>query len=98
MSEIMDLLKVYKDYGVAGLFICLYLITVYFFYKELKNSKSEYVTMVERVVGTLDKATSAITEASQTSKDARECMDQTRSQNNEFISFLRGRDDGRRPR
>lgn len=95
MAEIMELLKVYKDFGVAGLFICLELFTVYAFYKDLKNSKSELVAMTEKVTTIADKATAAIVEMNRASLDVRSGMDQMRAQNNEFVSFLRGRDERR---
>lgn len=98
MTEILEFLKVYKDYGVAGLFIALELITVYFFYKELKNSKAEVVVMTEKVITVADKAANAIQEISRTSSEVKSGIDQMRSQNIEFISFLKGRDDHRRAR
>lgn len=98
MTEILEFLKVYKDYGVAGLFISLELITVYFFYRELKNSKAEVVVMTEKVITVADKAANAIQEISRTSSEVKSGIDQMRSQNIEFISFLKGRDDHRRAR
>ncbi len=95
MTEILELLKVYKDFGVAGLFLCLYLITVYFFYKNMQAGKIEAVAMTERVVLMLDKAANAINEMSRVSMEEKASLDQMRSQNNEFISFLRGRDERR---
>ncbi len=98
MAEILEFLKVYKDFGVAGLFICLELFTVYFFYKELKNSKNEMIEMTIKVITIADKATNAIEESSKLSLDVKIGMDQTRAQNNEFMAFLRGRDEHRRQR
>ncbi len=98
MSEIVELLKIYKDYGVAGLFIALELLTVFFFYKELKSSKKEMVDMTVQVTTVADKAANAIEEMNKASMDVKTGMDQLKSQNNEFISFLRGRDEHRRSR
>jgi len=96
MAELMEFLKIYKDLGVAALFIALYLVTVYFFYKELKNSKDEVVVMTEKVTAVLDKAATAITEMNKTTRDGKDSIDQLRNQNEQFLSFLRGRDEHRR--
>lgn len=98
MTEMFEFLKVYKDLGVAGLFIGLELLTVFYFYKELKNSKSESMVMVRDVTCALDKATAAITEMNRASVDSKQNMDLMRAQNNEFMSFLKGRDEHRRSR
>ncbi len=98
MESILKLLEIYKDYGVAGLFICLELLTVYFFYKELKSSKNEMIEMTVKVTTIADKAANAIEESSRLCLDVKSCMDQKRAQDNEFMAFLRGRDDHRRPR
>ncbi len=96
MAEILEFLKIYKDYGVAGLFICLELFTVYWFYQELKNSKKEMIEMTVKVTTIADKAANAIEENSRLCLDVKSGMDQTRAQNNEFMAFLRGRDEHRR--
>lgn len=96
MTELLEFLKVYKDYGVAGLFIALELFTVYFFYKELKSSKAESVAMTEKVITVADKSANAINEASKASYDTKGALDTTIRQNAEFIAFLRGRDDNHR--
>ncbi len=98
MSEIMEFLKIYKDYGAAGIFMTFYVITVYFFYKELKSSKAEAVAMTVLVTTVADKATAAITEMNDAALTVKSGMDQLRAQNNEFMSFLRGRDENRRSR
>ncbi len=96
MTEILEFLKIYKDYGVGGLFLALELFTVYFFYKELKSSKNEMIEMTVKVTTIADKAANAIEESSRLCLDVKSGMDQTRSQNNEFMAFLRGRDEHRR--
>ncbi len=96
MGEIMEFLRIYKDFGVAGLFIALYIVTVYYYNKEIKSSKSEAILMVEKVTTVADKAAHAIMESNRTSIELKSGIDQLRAQNNDFISFLRGRDEHRR--
>ena len=96
MPEIIELLKVYKDFGTAALFIALLLITVYFFYKELKASKQEVVAMTEKMTTVADKSAAAIVDINKTCGELKESLDEVRTQNNEFVSFLKGRDDGHR--
>lgn len=98
MTELLEFLKIYKDYGVGGLFLCLELCTVYVFYKELKASRAEAIAMTEKVIGIADKAASAINDMNRSSLDSKSALDLVRTQNAEFISFLKGRDEHRRTR
>ncbi len=95
MTELFELLKVYKDVGVAGLFICLYLITIYYFYKELKDANTRTAQTTERVVVALDKASQAIERSVQGADSVCKSLDINTRQTAEFISFVRGRDMGR---
>ncbi len=97
MAEIMELLKIYKDFGIATFFIALELGTVFFFYKHLNKSKDDAVTTTEKVITALDKASNALLESSRASGEIKDGMDHMRTQNNEYIAFLKGRDEHRRP-
>ncbi len=92
MTELMELLKVYKDFGAATLFLALYIITVFFFYKELKNSKDEMVRITERLVTALDNASEAGEKTVEILKNVGFSLDKNTVQTGEFIAFVKGRD------
>lgn len=107
MVEMLEFLKIYKDYGVAGLFIALLLVVVFYFYKELKSSKAEalqqseqsnakIIALTEKIISVADKAASSISDNNDMSADLKTALDQMRTQNNECISFFKGRDEGHR--
>ncbi len=93
MTELLEFLKVYKDFGVAGLFIALELVTVWLFYKELKNGKSELVAMTKMVTMALDNAATAIEDMNTKSDANTRSVNDIRNQNEKFQAFLQGRDD-----
>jgi hypothetical protein len=96
MTEVFELLKVYKEAGLAAFFMACELLTIYFFYKELKSSKSETAAMVEKVTMVADKASAAILMVNDAMTETKTGMDQIRSQNSEFLAYLKGRDENRR--
>lgn len=98
MTEILEFLKIYKDFGVAGLFIALYLGTLFFFYKELKNSKNELVAMTKLVTMTLDNASTAIEDMNELSSSTKRSVEDLTTQSRTFQAFLQGRDENRRSR
>lgn len=95
MAEIMEFLKIYKDFGVAGLFLALELVTIWLFYKELKNSKDELVAMTKLVTMTLDNASTAIEDMNTLSKNTKQSVDDLCNQSKTFQAFLQGRDENR---
>ncbi len=95
METLAELMKTYKDVGVAGLFLAENLILLYFFYKELKSSKAETVAMIERVVSALDTSSSASENNADVLKSVGVSLDTNTKQTGEFIAFVRGRDAGR---
>jgi len=93
MAEIAEALKIYKDYGIAGLFLVLYLTTVWKFHETLKSNKTEMVMMVERVIHVADTSSAAIAASNETMSEVKSGMDQLVRQNGEFLSYLKGRDE-----
>ncbi len=96
MDSLLELLKVYKDYGVAGLFMVLFVATIYFFYKDLKERLKEQVAITERVVNVLDKASNSMSTSAEKLGGVEESINNQSTQTKEFIAFLRGRDEGRK--
>ncbi len=92
MPELLEFLKAYKDLGWAGLF----LFTVYVFYKDLKSAKNESVEMTIKVTQALDNATSVNEDSIDVHKDVIKALDESKHNNQNFIEFLKGRDDERR--
>ncbi len=92
---ILEFLTAYKDIGVGGLFIALYLTTVRKFYGDLKEHKNELVKMTEKYATNLDQSTMAINRSTTVMENVSRSMEQSRSQTNEVLSFIKGRDEGR---
>jgi DNA-binding MarR family transcriptional regulator len=93
-----DAVAIYKEAGIAVLFIVMYLTTLIFFIRDLRE---------QRVVAqaTTEKMIKALESSEHTSKQAIESMEQVNStlqlnarQTAEFIAYLEGRDDARRER
>lgn len=92
MTEILELLKVYKDFGVAGLFITLYLLTVWRFYRELKDREQKGMAMTERMIVALDGAANAIERNGEVLSTVEKSIGESTTQVKLFIAFIRGRD------
>lgn len=91
MTELLEAMKLYKDFGWAGLCI----IVVYFFYRELKASKAEVVEMTKLVTKTLDTAATAIEEMNDLTESTKRSVEDLCNQSRLFQAFLQGRDDNR---
>ena len=89
---IIELLALYKDVGVAVLFLALLLIVSLYFYRELKAAKKESVAMTERVISALDTSSHATEDCTKSMASLKTTVDENMSQTREFIAFLRGRD------
>ena len=90
-----EILVAYREYGVAGLFIILYVITTRQFYLELKSSKDDVVRMTEKYATALDQATTAVNRSTTTMELVKGGLEESRRQTSEFIAFTKGRDSGK---
>ena len=89
-------LKVLQQFGVAGLFIIMYLATSAYLLKQMQTSKKEVKEMVERTIKALDRSSAATEEASRVKQVLVASTEQLRIQTGEFIAYLKGRDVGGR--
>jgi len=94
----VDAVTIYRDAGVAALFIVLYLTTLYFFIRDLREQRVAAHVNAEKMVKALENS-------ERTTQQAIECMNQVKetislhaTQTAEFIAYLEGRDDARRTR
>ncbi len=94
--ELLEFLKAYKEFGVAGLFIMMYLATVWLLIKELKASKKECVDITDRVVTVLDKSANCVDRFSAVMEKVEQGQSDLMTNNKEFIAFFKGRDEQRR--
>ncbi len=88
-------LEVFQQLGVAGLFIAMYLTTIKYFYKELKESKKDVQTSAEKQAAALESSTRAIESSVEIGEKVVSGLDAVKAQTSEFIAYLKGRDDGR---
>jgi F0F1-type ATP synthase membrane subunit b/b' len=103
MSEAVDIMEpplapwlaILRDFGVAALFIAMYLTTIFYFYKDLLSQKKELRETTERVSTALEHATRAIETSNDTGETVVKGLAEVKAQTSEFIAYLKGRDDGR---
>ena len=87
-------MEILKQFGIAGLFIAMYLTTIWYFYKELKESKKEMRETVERTTLALEKSDRIGEDTIRLLRSLEDTMTDNSKQISEFISFQRGRDSG----
>lgn len=85
-------LEIFKQLGIAGLFIAMYLTTVYYFYRELKEHKNELKEIGEKSVSALERSTRSIEDSTDILGTVKEGLEASKAQTSEFIAFLKGRD------
>ena len=96
---IKELIDLFQNGGSGVLFLALYLITlVYFFremkaqYVEMKKSKDEIVELTVRITTALDMSRNAMERNNTIMGEMRVGLDQNMAQTREFVAYLRGRD------
>jgi len=92
VPDLLEFIKIYRDFGFLG----LYLVVTFFFYRELKSRNAESVDMVIKVTQALDRSTETNEDSNDIHRDVRKSIDENKQNNQNFIEFLKGRDDGRR--
>lgn len=97
--DVLDAAKAYKEFGVAALFIGMYITTIWKFIAELKETRKEQTelikSMTERVVTALETSKKANEDYQRMANEVKTTMDQSTRQSIEFMAFLRGRDSDR---
>lgn len=96
MDGVTPFVKIFTDFGVAALFVAMYLVTVYYYRKEVNEQREKAIAMTERVAIALDKAANAVDSSTEAIQEVTSNMEKTRNDIGKFIEFLRGRDEGRR--
>jgi hypothetical protein len=93
-----DAVAIYKEAGIAVLFIVMYLTTLVVFIRDLREQRTAAQANTEKMIKALESSENI-------NKQAIECMEQVDStlqlnarQTSEFIAYLEGRDDARRER
>lgn len=86
-------LEAYEKFGIAGLFICMYLVTIWFLVRQILASKKEMVDMVEKVVAIQEKTIKSNEDITKTMGAVKRTVEASVAQHSEFIAYLRGRDD-----
>lgn len=95
MEGLSELLKTYHDYGVAGIFLVFYVITIRYFYFDLKERRTEIVAMTEKYATALDQSNTAVNRSTVTMENAAKAISESKQQTAEFIAFIKGRDAGK---
>jgi len=87
-------LEVYKTYGVAGLFIVMYLATIWLFIADLKSQREKFAEMTKQMVEALNSSAMANIKTSDILSEVKKSLDENSNKMSEFIAYLRGRDEG----
>jgi len=85
--------QLYRDVGVAGLFIFLYLATLVTFIRDLKAQRKEAQEMTERVIKAMDSSSISSVKAAEVLEKVKGTIEDNTRKMSEFIAFLKGRDD-----
>lgn len=92
--DLIEWLKAYRDLGYFGLWIA----TLIVMYKDQRKERNEQIKLTIQITNALDKSTSAINDSTSTSKQLISEVNSLKVGNENFVAFLKGRDDGRRDR
>lgn len=85
-------LEIFKDVGVAGLFIAMYLTTALYLFRELKESKKEIKDIIEKTTLALERSTKNSGDVIAVLKQVQDTLGDSREQMSQFIAYQRGRD------
>ncbi len=91
---ISEFIQAYKEFGVAALFICMYLMTIRWFVRDLKVQRKEAREDRDKMISALEAAKKSIDDSTRVMTEVKHTSDATRFQIAEFISFLRGINEG----
>jgi hypothetical protein len=84
--------EILKNFGIAGLFIAMYLTTAWYLFKELKESKKELREIIEQTTLALERSTKNSGDVISVMKQVQDTLEDSRNQISEFVAFQKGRD------
>ena len=90
--DISQALQTYRELGVAGLFILMYLATIAMFICDLRKQRAAADENVEKMVRALDASAAASARTGDVLQRVHETLEENSRQLGEFVAYLRGRD------
>jgi HAMP domain-containing protein len=94
MPPVDPYIELYKQGGVALLFIALFLTACYFLYKALVSQKEENLKIAKNAVDALRESTDINISVKDALKELRDSVQDNSASMTEFMAYLRGRDAG----
>lgn len=88
----LESVKIYKDFGVAALFIVMYTVTVWFLIRYLIKQGRERDQLIREVVKALESSASSMNKNTEVMTQVKASTDENIRMSVEFVSFLKGRD------
>jgi uncharacterized protein Yka (UPF0111/DUF47 family) len=85
-------LSAYQELGVAGLFILLYITTVWYLIRTLVQSKVDATNETQKVVTALNEAVTATESMAETIGELKESVDGESKKIDELLTYLKLRD------
>jgi hypothetical protein len=90
--------SVYRDAGVAALFIVMYLSTIYTFIKFMREQLAQQATMIAQMNAAVQQVAQVCHDYKKVCEDLKRTLDEKIKQDCEFMAFLKGRDSMGGPR
>jgi hypothetical protein len=90
-------LKILQDFGVAALFIAMYLSTVWYLIRQLVSHKEDYVKQAVRNAEVIEAATQTITDCKSVMLEVKKTVGELNTTVASMDAYGRGRDERRRP-
>lgn len=84
--------SVYRDAGVAALFIVMYLSTVWAFIKFLRDQLAQQAVMIAQVTAQCQQVSRVCDDYKKVCEDLKKTLEEKIRQDCEFMAFLKGRD------
>lgn len=86
--------QIYRDAGVAALFILLYVTTLKMFITDLKEQRKQGIENTEKVIKALETSSTAMANSTFVLREAKSSIEQNTRQTAEFVAYIKGRDAG----
>lgn len=88
--------QIYRDFGVAALFITMYLVTIVMFIKDLQKQRKDSQELVVKMITAIEASAIQSLECKEAMESTQLTIENNLRQTGEFIAFLKGRDNRER--
>ena len=90
--------KIYKEFGVAALFIVMYVTTVWFLIRTLVQDRAKEVKRTEKIVEVVAASNVVLSRNTDILEKLKETIDNEERRSSELLTYLRAKDEGNKGR